>query len=689
MFKIRKMKKIYILAAALFLSVATIQAQDRKQPLPGPAPTVNIENPHTFTLKNGLKVLVVENHKLPRVSYTLTIDAPLHAEGDKAGVSTITSELIGSGTKKMSKDQFNDEIDFIGARVNFWSSGAYAFGLSKYSEKLLSLMADGALHTIFTQEEFDKVKAQAIEAVKASDKSVAEIARRVENAVLYGKNHPAGEFETEETLQNVTLEDAKNFYATYFTPENAYLVVVGDVKFNDVKKSVNRLFGDWKKGKDNKVNYQVNSNVAQTEINFVNMPNAVQSEIALVNMTELKMKDKDYFAALLANQVLGGGGEGRLFLNLRETHGWTYGAYSSISSMRKYPGKFKASASVRNAVTDSAVTEFFNELDKIRKGLVTDEELKIAKAKFVGNFVMEIQKPETVARYALNKELHGLSADFFENYIKNINAVTAEDIQKAAQKYFLKDNIRIVIAGKASEVLEGLEGLGMPINYFDKLGNPTSKPDNSKEIPTGLTAKSVLQNYINAIGGEQALKGVKTLMVKANANIQGMQLDMVSKVTDQGQMLMEQSMMGNVVSKQLVTSSEAYIMAQGQKQEIPAEEAEEMRRQAMPFEELYLVEQTDLTLDGVENIEGKQAYGVKTGKNTVNYYDAESGLKVATYTTMEQGGQSFVQQVFYSDYQEVKGVKVPFTMVMNVGMEIELKASEVKINEGVSEEDFK
>ena len=672
----------------MLFSLTAMQAQERKQPLAGPAPTVNVEKPHSFVLKNGMKVLVVENHKLPRVSYTLTIDAPLYAEGTKAGVSSITSELIGSGTKTMSKDKFNEEIDFLGANVRFWSSGAMASGLSKYSETLLSLMSDGALHTIFTQEEFEKVKAQAIEGVKSSDKSVSEIARRVENAVLFGKNHPAGEFETEETLQNVTLQDVKTYYDQFFTPENAYLVIVGDVDYKATEKLVHKLFGSWKKGKGTAATYKANANVAQTEIDFIDMSNAVQSEIALVNTVELKMTDKDYFAAIMANQILGGGGEGRLFLNLREAHGWTYGAYSSISSARKYPGKFKASASVRNVVTDSAVVEFFNEVDKIRKELVTAEELQVAKAKYVGNFVMEIQKPETIARYALNKELQGLPNDFYENYIKNINAVTAEDVQKAAQKYFLKDNIRVVIAGKAGDVLPGLEGLNMPINYFDKLGNPTEKPESNKEVAAGVTVKTVLDQYIQAVGGEEALRKVHTLMTKASASIQGMEMEMVSKITDKGQLLIEQSMMGNVLSKQVVTPTTGYAMMQGQKQEFPAEDLAEMRAMAVPFAELAQRDDTTLVLEGMESIEGKDAYAVKTGKAT-NYYDVATGLKVATFTTVEQGGQTMVQQVFYKDYQEVKGIKMPFTTTMDVGFELVMKTAEVKINEGVSDADFK
>lgn len=681
------MKRIYIIAASLFFALTAMQAQDRKQPVAGPAPVVNVEKPHSFVLKNGMKVLVVENHKLPRVSYTLTIDAPLFAEGEKAGVSSILSEMLGTGTKKMSKDAFNEEVDFLGAYVNFWSAGAQASGLSKYAETIMGLMADGALNTVFTQAEFEKVQAKAIEGVKISDKSVTAIAGRVENAVLFGKNHPAGEFETEESLQKVTLQDVKDFYTKFYAPENAYLVVVGDVDFKKTKNLVNKLFGSWKKSQTVPATYTVKPNVSKTEIDFIDMPNAVQSEISLVNTVDLKMTDKDYFAVLMANQILGGGGEGRLFLNLREEHGWTYGAYSRVGTARKYPGKFKATASVRNSVTDSAVVEFFNEVDKIRKELVAQDELTLAKAKFVGNFVMEIQKPETVARFALNKELYGLSNDFYENYIKNVNAVTIEDVRNAAAKYFLKDNIRVVIAGKGSEVLTGLEGLNMPIQFFDKLGNAVSKPEFNKEVAAGITVQSVLNSYIQAIGGETALKAVHSIATKSSASIQGMQMDMISKVTDKGEMLVEQSMMGSVMSKQVVNKAKAYAVMQGQTVELPAEEVVEMRKTAVPFSELSLRDDASLTLTGIENINGNDAYAIQSGK-VVNYYDVKTGLKVASFTSVEQGGQVAVQEVYYRDYQEVKGIQFPFTTTLNVGIEIELKTSEIKINEGVSASDF-
>ncbi|MQP24517.1 insulinase family protein [Flavobacterium sp. LMO8] len=683
------MKKFIYIAASLFLTI-TMQAQDRPQPKAGPAPTININKPQSFVLNNGLKVLVVENHKLPRVSFNLTLDNPPYAEGSKKGVSDILGAMIGNGTQNISKNSFNEEIDFLGANINFWDSGASASGLSRYSKRILELMAEGALNPLFVQEEFDKEKAKIIEGLKSNEKSVTAIAGRVENVLTYGKDHYKGEFTSEETLKNVTLEDIVINYNTYFVPANAYLVIVGDVTLKEVKKEVERLFGTWKKAKAPHLTYSNPKDVQFSQINFIDVPNAVQSEIALVNLSNLKMTDKEYFSVLLANQILGGGGEGRLFLNLREKHGWTYGAYSSIGA-GKYINKFRSGSSVRNVVTDSAIVEVFNELKRIRTELVSEEDLKNAKAKYVGNFVMQIEKPATIAGYALNKETQGLPEDFYENYIKNINAVTAEDIKNAANKYFLSDKTRVVVVGKATDVLPGLESMSkrekLPIFYFDKYGNPTEKPEVKKPIPAGVTAQTVLNNYINAIGGEKAVKNVKTLAVMSAGTVQGMPLDLTVKTASK-KLGVEMKVMGNSMMKQVVNEKEAYMIQQGQRKDFKDQELKDMQALAGNFKELSLLTDKDVTLTGIESINGTDAYAIKNGKSTY-YYDVKTGFKVAETQELEQGGQKMTQTTYYQDYKDVKGLKFPYKTIMNVGIEIELITSEVKINEGVTDADFK
>jgi zinc protease len=676
-------KKIIILTS--FLLTISLQAQTiRKQPAPGPAPIVNVGKPQKFTLPNGLKVMVVENNKLPRVSFNLEIDNSPYAEGIKKGIDELTGALLGNGTKTITKDAFNEEIDFLGANINFSAKGAFASCLSKYTGRILELMAQGCLEPNFTQDELDKEKAKLIDELKSNEKSAPAIAARVEDYLAYGKNHPYAEYITEQTINNVTLSDAVQHYNTYFVPQNAYLVIVGDVKFADIKPKIETAFESWTKATAPNLSYSEPRNVQYTQINFVDVPNAVQSEISFVNTVNLKMTDKDYFPAILANSILGSS-SGRLFLNIREKHGWTYGAYSSIGS-GKYVKKFRAGAPVRNAVTDSAVVEIMNELKRIRKDLVTESDLKLAKAKYIGNFVIQIQKPETIANYALKTETDNLPADFYENYIKSINAVTTEDVKRVANKYFLVDNTRILIIGKGSEVLKGLERLRIPIFLFDKFGNPVEKTK-EKKVDASITVKSIIDKYVTAIGGEKALKAVKTTFSKATATVQNIPMEMTTKTSTDGKIKIEMVGMGMTLMKQVVGDKTGYMEQQGQRKDYDATKLTEEKADAHPFPELALASKPGVTILPIQTIEGKEAYGVKDGKTTY-YFDVTSGLKIAANKVVEANGQTISQTVNFSNYKEVSGIKFPFKTTMNIGFDLELTTTEVKINEGVTDADF-
>ena len=683
------MKKTIIVISSLFLTVI-MQAQNRTQPKPGPAPSINIKKPETFVLPNGLKVLVVENHKLPRVSYSLTIDNAPYAEGNKKGVDDLTSSLIGNGSVKTSKDVFNEEIDFLGANISFFSSGASASGLSKYAGRILELMAEGALSPNFTQVEFEKDRDKLIEGLKTQEKSVTAVAGRVENVLAYGKNHPSGEYLTEETINNVTLADINQNYRSYFVPENAYLVIVGDVKFKETKKMVEKLFGSWTKATAPRLTYSNPTNVQYTQINFVDMPNAVQSEISLINTVNLKMSDPDYFPVILANQVFGGDFNSYLNMNLREAHGWTYGARSSVGFDKNMSSKFKANSQVRNSVTDSAVVEFLKEIKRIRTEKVTDEVLNSVKAGYVGRFVMQVEKPGTVARYALNIKTESLPVDFYENYIKNINAVTPEDVTRVANKYFLEDNLRILVVGKGSEVISGLEKLKIPLFYFDKFGSPTEKPAMKKPVPAGVTVKSVIDAYVVAIGGDKAIKAVKSIVYTGSTTIPQapMPLSYTAKTDSKGRMMVELAMAGmGSIMKQVVNGNTAYMTQQGQKKVMEGDELAKMKESAVLFNETLLATKTGVMISGIEPMNGADAYAVVDG-DTTYYFDIKSGLKTAEASIEEQGGQKMTRVTNFNDYRAVKGVKVPFNTVMNVGFELDIKMSDVKINEGVSEADF-
>ncbi|MBG7611421.1 insulinase family protein [Polaribacter sp. BAL334] len=679
--------RIITLVTLLLLSFAGNAQIDRsKQPEPGPSPKIKLGKAETFTLKNGLKVIMVENHKLPRVSANLTIDNDPYFEGEKAGLSSMMGGLLGRGTKNITKDAFNEKVDYYGANVSFFSSGAFASSLKRYFPEILGLMADGVKNSTFTQEEFEKEQKIILDNLKNNEKNVTSIARRVEDLLTYGKDHPYGEFTSKESVNKITLEDVVKNYNDFYKPNNAYLVIVGDFETKEIKKLINSLFADWQPGTIPTYTLPTPKNVPTTEINFIDMPNAVQSEIAVINNINLQLGDKDYFAAVLANQILGGGGTARLFQNLREDKGYTYGAYSGVRQS-KYAGSFRASTSVRNMVTDSSVVELMREINTIRYKKVSEEDLKNVKEEYIGGFVMDVQKPATVAGFALNMARYNLPKDFYETYLEKINAVTLDDIQNAAIKYFQGDKARIIITGKGIDVLKNLENTDYVIKYFDKEGNPTEKPAMTLPIPDGMTAEKVVNNYLNAIGGKDKVMAVKTTMMTANATIQGTPLVMTMKASLPNKTSQVISVMGNVAQKSVFDGEKGYAEGRGQKMDMTAEQIAEAKAANSIFNDLNY---TAGTLVRIEPLEGKNAIVLKF-KDTEIFYDMTTWLKVKEVKKVKTpDGKEVEVPTNFGDYKEVNGIKFPFSIGQKMGpMDLNFEIKEIKVNEGVSDADFK
>ncbi|MEZ2413464.1 M16 family metallopeptidase [Muriicola sp. E247] len=691
------MKKLFYTLIFAFITVS-VQAQiDRsKMPEPGPAPEINLDDPQRFELANGLKVLVVENHKLPRVSIQLTLDNPPILEGDKAGVSSLTGALLGNGSTSIPKDEFNEEVDFLGARISFGSQSASASSLSKYFPRILELMADAAINPNFTQEEFDKEKDKLITGLKTEEKDVSAIAGRVQRALAYGTAHPYGEFTTEETVNNVSLLDVNRFYENYFVPANAYLVVIGDVNFEEVKELVTEAFTPWTKASPPSLSFSKPMDAQYTQINFVDVPNAVQSEIAVQNLVDLKMKDADYLPAIVANQILGGGGEARLFLNLREDKGYTYGSYSRIGDNKYVPSRFSASASVRNMVTDSSVVELLKEIDKIAKEPVSAKELENIKAKYVGNFVMALERPSTIARYALNIETEDLPKDFYKTYLERINAITIEDVQAAARKYFSANNARVVVAGKGSEVLENLEkvtfnGKSVPIKYFDKYANEAEKPNYEASVPEGVTVQSVIDKYFEAIGGKENIAAIESLKLVYEGSAMGATIKIEEKRTadkySQTTYMNNSPMMG-VIAK----GDELYMKQGANKMPLPPDLQQDMKNSMGIFPEQKIAANPDAKIGGTEMMDGKEVIKIEVPGKVVQstyFYDMETGLKVKEASVTSMNGQTQNQESILADYQEFDGIKFPVMRTSNLGPQtIEAKLLEAVINFSVTEADF-
>ena len=689
------MKKLLSIALLLFISLGLSAQLDRSQrPEPGPSPELNFGKYKVYEMDNGLKVIVVEDHKLPRITMRLMVDSDPILEGDKAGSVSLAGEMLRQGTINRPKEKLDEEIDFIGASLFTGSNLIYTNGLSKYTEELFDIMADVTMNPAFDEEEFEKIKKQTISGLESQKEEAQAIASNVYNALLYGKDHPYGEIVTVETVESVSLEDVKARYANNWIPNHTYLAVIGDIKAKDAKKLAKKYFGSWEMGTVEDRDFADPAGREGLEIAFVNRDASVQSVINIGNTIELQFGHPDHAKLTLVNQILGGGSLGRLYLNIREDKGYTYGAYSSIEDDRLV-GEFSASASVRNEVTDSAITEFLYEFNRIRTELVTEEELQSAKNYMVGAIGRMLESPQSRGRFALMFEQYELGADYYSQYLKDLEAVTREDILETAKNYVKADQLLISVVGKGTEVADKLEKFGT-VSYYDVDANPTDPP--SMDIPEGATPEGVIQAYLEALGGTENLSAVKDVKSSYDAEIAGAPMTIQAVIAKKrpNMYMMEMTAAGmGVLMKQVYDGKSGKMSGMQGEKTLEGEELEDMKNSAQMNPEMeYLNGQYQLELTGMSKVDDEVVYVLKvtnaSGDVVSEYYSAESGLKLREESSQETPQGPMTSTSTFSDYKEVDGVMYPHTIKAQTGPQsIKMTATEIKVNSNLSSDMFK
>ncbi|WP_436515009.1 M16 family metallopeptidase [Ekhidna sp. To15] len=684
------LKNILTLVLTLGMLGAFAQVDRSKLPEPATPRPINIGDYESFELKNGLKVFIIENHKLPRVSYNLLVDREAILEGDKVGYLSMAGQLMQRGTETRTKEQLDEEVDFIGASLFAGSTNVFASGLSKYSEKIMELMTDVAFNPTFPEEELEKIRKQALSGLAQSKENPGAIAGNLNQALVYGSDHPYGEIQTEETTNNITVEDLKAYHATYFKPNVSYLAIVGDVDVKQMKKMVKTYFGSWEAGEVPSPSFENPKVPEKTKVGIVNRSSSVQSVINITYPVKLDVGSDDEIKVRVMNQILGGSFSGKLNMNLREDKGYTYGSRSSLSS-DELISRFNANADVRNEVTDSAIVQMIYEMGQMRNGEITEEELELAKNSIAGSFSQSLERPQTVANFALNTAIYSLPSDYYNTYLQKVQAVTIDDVKATAQKYLKPENAYINVVGKAGEVAESLKQFG-ELTYYDTYGNEVDP--SLMKLPEGLTADKVIANYRSALGGEDAISKIDNVTIKMSGEMMGRQL-IVTQIMAKGMKTsMVVDMGGMTVMASISDGKEASVSQMGNKPSLDDATVEEQVISNALFSELALKELgATLELTAVEEVNGSDSYAIevtlsKGNKYTV-YFDAESGLKVRYSKTTETPQGTFTQSVDYMDYQEVEGVKFPFLMKQQMGpQKIDMKASEVLVNQDISEDTF-
>jgi len=668
-----------------------------KAPAPAPARDIQIGTYNTFDLDNGLKVIVVENHKLPRVSYQLSFNNDALIEGDKAGYSSFAGDLISKGTTIRTKAQIDEEIDYIGASLSTSSSGIFASSLKKHTPKLLDVMTDVLFNPTYPQSEFEKLRKRTASNLASSKTNPEAIASNIRSVVNFGANHPYGEVQTDETIKNITVDDCKKYVDTYFRPNNAYLVIVGDITPEEAKAEVTKYFSSWKKGQIPTFKYPLPISPKGAQVRFGNKDGAVQSVINISYPVDMKPGNADAIKSSLMNSILGGGiFSGRLMQNLREKRAYTYGARSSIST-DKLIGNFNAFASVRNEVTDSAVTEFIYELNRIVNEPVDEKDLSLAKSSLNGGFGRSLESPQTVANFALNTFRYNLPLDYYQNYLKNLDAVTVSDVQMMAQKYIRPENCNIVVVGNKDNVADKLKKFDADgkLDFYDSFGKKIE--DAKIEIPEGVTGEQVINDYIAALGGSQKLKAIKTVSTTMSSSIMGQEATIQSYKKTPNMYAQAITFSGMIVQEQKTDGMIGMRAQMGNKQMMePGEELEDLKSEATPFEQLeYNNGKYTLTLIGIENVDGVNCYKLSVkepnGKDHTEYYDIKTNLLIKL-VAVEQGPQGPITvSTDFKNYKEVAGIMVPHTLVVAGAMPapMEMNISAMEFNGVIPADAFK
>jgi zinc protease len=455
---------------------------ERKMRAPVSKDVLRVKLPKAVEAKldNGLTVLVLEDHRFPVVTMRLGISGagPLYEPADTPGLATVTAQMLREGTKTRTSRQLSEEIERLGASLGassgFGSSSANvnASGLSDNFDQWFALFTDILLNPTFPADELTRMKTRTKTQLRLQRTQPFFLANERFSAAVYGK-HPAGVVSTTpEVLDKLTPELLARWHAERYAPQNSILGIAGDVRAADVIAKLKQAFAGWKKTDAKEVLPPHPAPAASKKIFLIDRPDSVQSTIVMGNIA-IDRRSPDYVPLVVMDSIVGGGASARLFLNLREDKGYTYGVYSGFTAL-KYPGPWSASGDVRTEVTEGAVNELLYEMRRIRDESVPAAELEEKKRAIVAGFALSLESPASLLNYEMLRKIYDLPADYWDTYPARIMAVTAEDVQRVARRYVNPETHQVVVVGDASKIRAILEKFG-PVEVYNTEGKPLAE----------------------------------------------------------------------------------------------------------------------------------------------------------------------------------------------------------------------
>ncbi len=425
-------------------------------------------------LANGLRLAIVRDVRLPMVSFRLAFRGGDSSDPREIpGLSDMMAHLLTEGTENRTSLQIAEEVERVGATLSVSSASDFATiaasSLAVYADEILELIVDVTLRPSFPQNEIDLARENTKQMLIQQRAQPNFLASERVAKVMFGQHPYARISPTSESLDEMTRDKFSDFHRRSFTPDKAVLLVVGDVDPDDTAAKLERAFGGWSTASTSESVFSAPPERAVRTLYVIDRPGSAQSNIVIAN-AGIKRTSADYFPMLLMHTILGANASSRLFMNLREEKGYTYGAYSSLDA-RRLAGTFRATAEVRTPVTGASLHEFFFELNRIRDERVPDEELQNAKSYLTGVFPIRIETQDGLIDQLTSVKMFNLPDDYLHTYRERVNAVTAEDVQRVAQQHVTPDRAAVVIVGDAAEIDDQIKDYAETIERYDTEGN--------------------------------------------------------------------------------------------------------------------------------------------------------------------------------------------------------------------------
>jgi len=457
-------------------------------PAPLPPRPISIPTARETTLPNGLTLVVVEDSRLPLVSYRLAF--PVGGAFDPPelpGLTDLLAGLLPEGTESKTSKEIAEEVARMGASLSAGATSDYtivgASALAQFNDPILGLMAEVILEPSFPENEVSLAKQNTKESLRQQRAQPSFLASEMVSRVMFGDHPYSGVAPTPESIDRCSREDFVNFHRSKLVPNSAVFIVVGDVRYEHILSRIESLFSTWERGEELIANFPAPPVRTKRTAYLVDRPGSAQSNIVIAN-SGITRTSPDYFPLMLMHTVLGATASSRLFMNLREDKGYTYGAYSNLDA-RRSAGTFRATAEVRTPVTGPSLKEFFYELERIRSEPVSDKEIADAKSYLTGVFPIRLETQEGLTDQLVQINMLNLPNDYLETYRDRIQAVTVQEIQRVAEKYIKPDEAALIVVGDGAQVMEQMKPYCEDIEVYNTSGKRKSTEASGPTDPAG------------------------------------------------------------------------------------------------------------------------------------------------------------------------------------------------------------